>query len=229
MTTVITAMYGDHDALRPQAEQDVAVDWLCFTDVSSLQREIPGPWTVADRHDDGLHPNLAAKRFKVLPHQACDDPDVVWIDASMEITSPAFAREALAARSNGVAAWKHPRRDCIYDEADASVGHEGGHKYADVPIREQAEHYQRAGHPPHWGLWACGTVAWDTSDARIRAFGELWWSECVRWTYQDQLSFPVVARQLGLRPGSFPIRQIERRATRRPWLENRWLRIHPHL
>jgi hypothetical protein len=220
---IVTAIYGGVDRLRPQVEQDITAEWLCFTDEPTLPA--PTPWGVIYDPPAYNHPNMAAKFHKCQPQVS--DTDVVWIDANMEVTSPSFAREALAARHEGIAVWRHPRRDCIYDEAEASLGAEGqGGKYAGLPIREQVAHYRAEGHPEHGGLFACGTVAWDLSGRSVSDLGAEWLEECDRWSYQDQLSLPVVARRAGVVPGVFPVRQIERR--RRGWLENRWLRIHPH-
>jgi hypothetical protein len=219
-------MFGGIDELRPQAEQDVDVTWLCITDDPEL--EAPEPWQVrveAPLHED---PCLSAKVYKALPGKVATTDRVVWIDANMQVTSPKFAISACADAHDAVALWRHPRRDCIYDEAEATLGTERqGGRYEGLPIREQVEHYRSGGHPEHGGLYACGTVAWDLTDPRAHRLGSAWLAECMRWTYQDQLSFPVVSRRLGIVPGVFGHPLIERR--RPGWIENRWLRIHPHL
>jgi hypothetical protein len=223
-TAVVSACFGGSDTIQPQAEQSTAVDWILFTDDPTL--DAPPPWQVMVEEPRYENPCMAAKRYKCLPGRVVDHDDVIWIDASHEVKSPTFVEEALAARHDGIAAFAHPRRDCIYDEALASIGKESqGGKYDGQPIVEQVHHYRTEGHPKHWGLWACGTVAWDTTSLRVRAFGDAWLAECERWSFQDQLSFPVVARRLELTPGVFPIPQLERG----PWFGNRWLAIHPHL
>lgn len=220
---IVTACYGGFDDLRPQVSQDVAVEWFCFTDDPDLH--VPAPWTKIVAPAEHEHPCLAAKVHKMCPQLEHDD--VVWIDANMQITARAFTRLVLAARRSGIATWRHPRRDCIYTEAEASIGAEGqGGKYAGLPIMEQVEHYRTEGHPEHAGLFACGTIAWDRSNPAAVELGAAWLDECVRWTFQDQLSLPVVARRLGIEPGVFRVSQIER--SRNGWLENRYLRIHPH-
>lgn len=221
---VVTACYGGIDTLlHPQVAQDMPVDWFCFTDQSDLKA--PAPWKMIHQAARFDHPCMAAKVHKATPTADC--PDVVWIDASMEVTSPSFVREALAARHDGVAVFAHPRRRCIYTEADASLGAEGQDgKYASQPLLDQVAHYRTEGHPAGGGLYACGTVAWDLTDPRAVELGRRWLAECERWSWQDQLSFPVVCRRLGITPGVFPVRQIERRG--RGFLANRWLRIHQH-
>jgi len=221
---VVTASYGGTDvALHGQAAQDIRVDWVCFTDQANL--DVPAPWRAVHspaRFDD---PCLAAKVHKATP--AVDATDVVWIDASMEVTSRTFVRDALAARHDGVAVFRHPRRDDIYAEAEASLGAEGqGGKYASQPLLDQVGHYRAEGHPEHGGLWACGVVAWDLANPTAAELGRAWLAECERWSWQDQLSFPVVCRRLGITPGVFPVPQIER--STRLFLMNRWLRIWPH-
>lgn len=219
---IITATFGGSDPLRDQTPQDVPVDWIAVTDDPAMRSDF---WAVQVEHGRGAHPCMAAKRFKMLPHVG--HRFAIWIDANMEVTSPTFAREALESVRDGIAVWQHPRRDCVYAEAEASVGAESqGGKYATQPILEQAASYRAAGYPEHAGLYACGTVVWDRDDPRARPLGFEWLGECERWTFQDQISLPVVAARMGVRPGVFPYSQIARR--RRGWLENRWLRIHPH-
>lgn len=248
MITIYTANVGSRDEPRPQAEQDTDVRWVYYTDDRAL--EPPRPWhrRQAER-PAGEHPNLAAKWFKSNPDtELTADGPAIWIDASMEVTSPGFAREAVAALgpTGQLAAWRHPRRDCIYAEAEASLGAESqGGRYAGLPIREQMDAYRLEGHPEHWGLWACGTIVWT---AEAWGIGADWYAECCRWGYQDQLSFPVVCRRVGVRPAEFPVPQIGRRAPRGApvggvrrgvsgprnsprrgsYLENPWMRIHAH-
>jgi hypothetical protein len=219
---IVTACAGGYDVPRAQAEQDIDVDWFWFGDGDGPEPPAPWRFELADEYDS---PNLTAKSVKCRP--PVDQDHVIWVDANMQITSPSFAREALAARQDGVAAWRHPRRDCIYDEAEASVGAESqGGKYDGQPIAEQVAHYRAEGHPEHGGLWACGTIAYDFTRTCAVIFGEQWFAECQKWSVQDQLSFPVVASRMGINPGVFPVPQIESRWP--GWLANRWLRIHPH-
>lgn len=216
----MTSVFGGYDWLRPQQEQDIDVRWLAIVDRPT---EAPAPWQVVECHaHEGQHPRVGSKWHRFFS-EGIDD-DVVWIDGNMKVTSPAFAREALACRNDGMAVWQHPRRDCIFDEAQASVDLVPK-KYAHTPILEQAAAYRAEGHPEHWGLYANGTIAWDWRGSKVRDVAAMWWDEVNRWTYQDQVSLPVVCRRLGVRPGVFPFSQIE---SRRPF-GNRWLTIDDHL
>ena len=219
--TIVTALYGRYDVPRAQVEQDVDTQWLLYTDDRDLRP--PAPWQVVIERAWHPDPRRAAKHRKMCPPHLTDD--VIWVDANMQVTARTFAREALASRHDGIALFRHPRRDDIYDEAAASVGAESqGGKYDGEPIWEQVEHYRAEGHPPHSGLWAGGTIAWHLPEAA--SIGHAWQSEVERWSTQDQLSLPVVLRRAGVRPGVFPVRQIEGRGP--GFLHNRWLRIHGH-
>jgi len=233
----VTAMFGGVDAIRPQASQDIEVDWICITDDPEL--EVPAPFrpiVVEAEKAAGLGrsawrtTNLAAKQYKLMPWTVTDAERVIWIDANMEVTSPSFAREALACVHDGIAVFEHPRRACIYEEAEACLGPESqGGKYADQPIREQVAQYRVDGHPEQAGLFACGVIAWDSTDAQACDLGERWMAEVERWTVQDQLSFPVLTRQMAIEPGLFDCQLIEEQYGGRDYLGNTWLRIWPHL
>ena len=62
------------------------------------------------------------------------------IDGSIAIKSPDFARDmAASVGATGIAMFRHPDRDCIYDEAVESIRWA---KYAGMPIMEQVGHYR---------------------------------------------------------------------------------------
>src|SRR5262249_28832525 len=140
------------------------------------------------------------------PSDYLDEYDTIWIDANTEIMSPTFAREAIDALINGFALFAHPQRRDIYQEAEASL-RLAPEKYRHQPIGAEVEHYMAEGFPRYSGLYACGTVARRRS-LTVDLVGHEWYDECVRWSYQDQLSFPVVCRRNGVAPGVFRHRQI---------------------
>jgi len=224
---VYTANIGGRDHPHQQADQDIDVDWRYFTDTHDTP--IEAPWKILDvarghGHNIDRHPNLAAKWWKTHPPGTYEH--AIWIDASMEITSRSFAREAIAALNGApVATWRHPRRTSIVDEAEASLGREAqGGRYSSLPLREQTQAYLAEGYPDE-SLYACGTIVWTWA---ARPMAHDWWIECVKWGYQDQISFPVCAWRAGITPATFPVPQIESRNPREGWLANRWLRIWPH-
>jgi hypothetical protein len=212
---VYTAVAGGYDDLPPHPEIP-GVDFIAFAEPGTE----PNGWEVYPIVADGRgqHPRMVAKWYKLHPDAALDgEYDYsIWVDASHEITTEHFANHCLAALAESdIAVYEHPWRDCIYDEAEASFDMP---KYAGLPIREQVASYRAEGYPEHGGLFACGTIARrHTADQAM--LGAEWWDECQTWTYQDQLSFPVVCRRLGIVPAKFPCHQV---------IANSWHVIRPH-
>jgi len=210
-TAIYTAVFGGYDDLQPHPDIP-GVDFIAFTDEASSEQ-----WDVRHVERSTEHPRMQAKWYKLFPNLCLPGYDqTIWVDASHEILSATFADDAFAAvDESGIALYSHPWRSCVYDEATESEGME---KYRRLPIREQADSYRAEGHPEKWGLWACGTIA-RLNTPEVANLMVAWWDEITRWTYQDQLSFPVVCRRAGIRPASFPIHQVH---------GNRWHAIRSH-
>lgn len=204
-TVLLTALFGRYDKLAPVMDIP-GVQCICFTDDPELKVE---GWEVERwTAPVGWHPRMAAKWFKTHPRQATDADRTVWMDASHKVIRQSAVWKALdCVAKAGIALHRHPARQCIYQEANASLRFR---KYDGQPIAEQVEAYRKEGHPEAWGLWACGTMA--TVRGPADALLSEWWEECLKWSYQDQISFPVVMRRNGVRPSDFPDHQY-----RSPW------------
>lgn len=256
---VVTANLGDLDEPHGAVEQTIAADWYYVVDDDSTL-VVPEPWNIVRVPVDSENgPRIAAKRYRMVPWlflEKGEDADpydyYVWLDSSMEVISSRFLEEAIAATApragllDGapLAAWRHPRRDCIYEELEWSF-REAPEKYE--PHRDamtiQVAGYDLEGYPPHSGLYATGTLVWNYNAPKAVELGGDWLEETVTHSVQDQLSLPVVAWRLGVPVATFPYEQVparRRRYVRDPfsgkpkapepvdYIENRWVRIHPH-
>jgi hypothetical protein len=165
----------------------------------------------------GETPRMASKRYKMLPHVYLPEYEqTIWVDTTVRIISPTFVEEALACiEFTGMALWKHPDRDCLYQEAAVSIGMP---KYAHEPLLHQAAAYHDAGMPAHWGLWAAGIMARRNDDSTVRALMGSWWAEILQWGIQDQVSLPYCLWKSGWRPAEFPDGLYN----------NRWVGISAH-
>lgn len=196
---IISANYGRYDTLKATLPQDgIDVDWVLVTDDLGIPDGHLG-WRVIHQPMPGVPPVRAAKHPKFRPWEYTDAPASIWVDGSVRVISPYFAAEALAF-ADPIAQFDHPDRDCIYTEAEVAAALP---RYAGEPVLEQAETYRQAGHPEHWGLWAATVIARRHTDG-VRALGEAWTAEVDRWSYEDQVSQPVILRNLGLRPAVLP-------------------------
>ncbi len=212
---IISASYGNYDVLkRPLPQAGIDAEWVLVTDDLELFAE----WELVHCNPE-LSPVLsyglqqwrvvydprpessmrAAKHPKLFPWDYTDAPRSIWIDGSVKVSSPAFAADVIAF-ADPVAQFGHHSRDCIYDEAIASMRFR---KYKGEPIPAQADHYRKAGHPEHWGLWATTVIAREHT-SQVRELSAEWLKEMDDWSFQDQVSQPYVLRNTGLRPAVFP-------------------------
>lgn len=210
---IYTAIYGGYDCPPPQPELD-GVDWVCFTDNAELTAT---PWTMRLQPSRYEHPRLSAKWFKTHPHRAVGGyRRTIWIDGNMRVTSPTFVRELLDILGDrSLAIFPHPDRDNIFDEADVSAAMP---KYDGLPVFEQVEHYRRQGYAGS-ELYASGLLVRDNVDRRMRRLNQAWLAECLRWTYQDQLSLPYLLWRHNVQPALIPYNL---------W-DNHLIEIQPHL
>ena len=207
---VYTAIAGGYDGLREHPEVP-GVDWHAFTE--EPDHGLRPDWTHHDisqwwNGDVGLgaHPRTRAKWFKVHSSQVLPEYDrTLWIDGSVDFTAKGarFIQKVLArvATDAPIMLCSHPNRHCIYEEAVASLPML---KYEDQPLLEQIAAYKAAGHPPGWGLWACGIIG-RRNTPQLAELERRWWAEIRRWSYQDQVSLPVVLRAMQIQPTEIPV------------------------
>lgn len=200
VTAIITCVTDDYDVPKATYTQRDDVDWVFVTDsqlTARVARSLGWRTVILPRSDE--HPNLRAKRPKMCPWEFTDANQSIWIDASYRVISDRFTADVMTF-ANPIAQFTHPWRDCVYDEMIASLALP---KYRGLPLVTQVESYERQGHPEHWGLWAAGVIA-RRHTLEIKKFGYDWLDECRFWTYQDQISEPVVLRAHQLRPSGIP-------------------------
>jgi hypothetical protein len=209
---LVTAIYGGHDTLKPLPAGHGFDDAVCVTDGPTVSAE---GWRVVVLPSEEP-PRLAAKAPKMLPFDFVKSEVAVWVDAAFEVVGDGFRDFCVDALGDSdVVVWEHPEdRDCLFREATYC---QDWPKYSGEPIREQTAYYRAEGMPEGFGLWACGAIVWRNND-KAREFGRAWHQENVRWSIQDQVSFPFLVWKL--RPGLtvFPAHEFQ----------NPYLRWHPH-
>lgn len=186
--TVVSACYGQYDAPIAPPKQDCDVRWRMVTDGLTY---VPDPWEPVLEPRSHLHPRMAAKIPKCRPFEYADTDIAIWVDASATINRSDFVSMCVAALGDGdIAQWVHPERSCVEAEAFISAGME---KYASQAVLAQVAYYTKNGHPRSFGLWATGCMVWRRGPWNDRV-GVDWLNEQIFWTYQDQLSWPVIVR-----------------------------------
>lgn len=175
---VYTAIFGDYDTLAPVQFPDVP--HYCFTDTpqgADGWQEIIVPAS----HDGG---KLDALAYKTEVHRWLGHDVVIWQDGCGLLKQhPRKIAKLLG--SNDIAAFAHPSRDCVYQEANAVV--ELGKAPGDV-VSKQARHLRQRGYPERGGLHATGLVVRRQTQA-VKKFNQEWWDHCRAFSSRDQLSF----------------------------------------
>lgn len=190
---LVTSIYGDYDELVDPPVQDGVDDYVAVVD-----RHHPGTrlWRQVIEPRTHMHPRLAAKVAKCRPDWYTDCGRTVWIDGGARLLHQGAAQ--WAAEHGPFAQFVHPERQDIEAEAMVSAGMR---KYADQPVLEQVAYYKKLGMPDNFGLWATGMIVRDnTFNSPGRLMGEMWMAEQIRWTYQDQLSWPFLLWRSVFRP-----------------------------
>lgn len=189
---VYTAIFGGKDKLR-EVDPVPGVDFVCFTDDDTLES---GGWKIVVAVDDPAPPRMRAKIAKILPHRYFPDHEYsLWVDGTH---TPAVDPRYLVVKylkTNDIAMFRHPVRDCLYDEMDACLKYNKGNA---ADIRRQRDRYLEEGYPSHNGLATCTVILRrHRSDHLVRAM-EDWWEQINRFSERDQLSFNYIKHRHGL-------------------------------
>ncbi len=187
-SVIYTAIFGGYDQLIDPAEPCPGARYVCFTDNPRLTSKV---WQIRYVKPTG-DPLMQAKRHKVLAHEVLDCDLSVWIDGRVE--AKAF-NSVLEQFRTDLALVKHPRRGCIYEEAEHCLRIRRGDPNK---ISKAIARYRKEGHPAGYGLWMGGVIIRRHSPA-TNSFNLAWWREIVSGTPRDQLALPVVLRRLGIR------------------------------
>ncbi|MGD0170815.1 MAG: glycosyltransferase domain-containing protein [Halobacteriota archaeon] len=183
--SVITAIAGGKDKLLPQPEYK-GVEYIAFVD----EKVKHPPWKTRDVCDKFAKPVMNAKIHKVLSHTYVDTPYIVWVDGNITLKQDPHKLVKLMGDKD-FAFFTHPRRDCIYEEADACIHLQKGDS---GEITEQITEYKKNTHPEHGGLCELTAFIRKNTPEANEAF-EKWWIEITRYSERDQLSFPVVFKE----------------------------------
>lgn len=190
---VYTAITRNYDLLFGPGVIDSEFDYVCFHDRSRLlQLSNSTNWELMPFKNRNLDPVRRNREAKLRPHNIFSDYEYsVYIDGNIEIIGD--IRELLRDYDYpSMLAFRHPLRDCIYDEARSCIR---AKKDSPEVIDRQIAQYLNEGHPPHFGLIEANVLIRRHGDPLVRKVMEEWWQEVASRSRRDQISFPYVARR----------------------------------
>lgn len=190
---VYTAITCRRNELLPPQVSPAGVDYYCFTD--DKQTAAAG-WTQRIMDRRWRSPQRTARYYKIMGPSLLPGYDAhVWVDG--HITPTTDVRDIIEERMReaDIAVFKHPLRDCPYEEAGVCWDQRSDDpsKLVDAVVRLHAE-----GVPRFAGLWETGVVIGRNTE-RIRHFATDWWKAVEMSTVRDQIHFVRISRRYGLR------------------------------
>lgn len=233
----ITAIMGDYErSCKPFAPQTIPSDFICFTnnpnltangwdvDTTMYHDAYPNPQDTG-HHRNSLRNNRhtfnIAKYYKQSFHcipRMKDYDIVIWLDGTLEITSPRVAEYAarIFEGPSNLIAFKHEFRPegNLKDEVAAShferytSTHWNGQDqpYQDVDAQYQA--YLDDGFKEGRGVWITCFVPMDMRKQETHQFLDTWYLQTLRHTTQDQISFPYALQKAKVNIHSLPDAEI---------------------
>lgn len=188
--TVITSITGDRDDLHDDQKVGDA-KWIAYLD-KQVESKV---WEVRTAYNRFTDPRRNSRIHKMLSHQYCDTEYSIWIDGGISLLKTPEELIKKHLKDHDIAIFKHPKRDCIYDEAvRCSTG-----KLDDPEvIIEQAKKYEDMGYAKHKGSYECGVLI-RRHTAKVIELNNYWWSEYCRHSTRDQISFAFAADAVGIR------------------------------
>jgi hypothetical protein len=94
--------------------------------------------------------------------------------------------EVIRRMQGNMALFRHPKRTCVYDEAEACI--RLGKDSAKV-VHAQIGRYRERGYPDSAGLAGCYFLVRRHNDKHLREVMATWWHELCAGSRRDQLSF----------------------------------------
>jgi hypothetical protein len=185
MISIFTSITGGKDTLLEDKENKGKADFVAFLDTPYLSPT----WRVQQNKKLFIDERRNSRIPKLLPHLFTTNEYSIWIDGNIRLLKSPEELIAKHLKDHDIAVYKHPTRDCLYDEASkcAVLGLDD----AEVII-EQAKAYEDSSFAKHRGLAECGIIFRRHTD-KVRQFNNEWFAQYCRYSVRDQISFMFAA------------------------------------
>jgi hypothetical protein len=168
---------------------------------------------VKDTHDWITHPVVKfssdptfknrrdAKVYKILPFAFLPDYDYYfWVDSTHVLDANPVEVIETYLKDSDIAVFKHPERDCIYIEGNFVK--QIGFDHPNL-LEDQLAFYNDMCYPKGNGLYELPARVQRNTHLTQR-MGWKWWEQICMFSSRDQISFPFVCHQLGIKPSILP-------------------------
>jgi len=195
---VITSSIGCNSILKPNKFD--GVDYHSFIDLEKVSG-----WTnhscINFSSDPRYKNRRNAKVYKILPFAFLPDYDYYfWVDSTHTLSAnPIEVIEKYLSHSD-IAVFRHPDRNCIYTEGNFVKKIQFDHPNL---LDDQLAFYKDMCYPENNGLYEL-PVRVQKNTKLTQKMGWMWWEQICMFSSRDQISFPFVCHQLGIKPTILP-------------------------
>lgn len=186
---VFTAITDNYEALK-EHQNTLDAEFIAYSNsqINSISWKLLPPTNIFS------NPRRNARWHKINSH-LLDYEYSIWIDGSMEIKQPAewFIKNYL--KDADIATFRHPDRDCLYQEAEACS--QFGFDDPQI-IKSQVERYKKEGYPKKNGLAETKMVI-RRNNKKVEEFNRLWLYEITNYSFRDQISFNYCVWKSGIK------------------------------
>ena len=196
---VLTSSIGSTKLLKPKSFD--GVDYHAFVDYEDDNTSWIKHSIIPFSSDVRYKNRRDAKVYKVLPFAFLPDYDYYfWIDSTH--TLQANPQEVISKylTNSDIAVFKHPQRNCIYIEGEFVKQIKFDHPNL---LEDQLEFYKDMCYPKNNGLYEL-PVRVQRNTKLTQQMGWMWWEQICMFSSRDQISFPFVCHQLGIKPSILP-------------------------
>ena len=196
---VLTSSIGSTKLLDPIPFD--GVDYHAFVDYASdVKGWIKHP-TVSFSVDTRYKNRRDAKVYKILPFAFLPNYDYYfWIDSTHILEADPCEIINTYLKDSDIAVFKHPERDCVYIEGNFVKQIRFDHPNL---LEDQLAFYKDVCYPEHNGLYEL-PVRVQRNTKLTQRLGWMWWEQICMFSSRDQISFPFVCHQLGIKPTILP-------------------------
>ena len=141
-----------------------------------------------------------AKVYKILPFAFLNYDYFVWLDSTHFLQVDPHILIDKYLKETDVAVFKHPTQNCVYDEGKEVIRINFDHQNL---VEDQLSFYQDMKYPRKNGLYELPARIQRNTELTQR-MGWMWWEQICMFSSRDQISFPFVCHQLGIKPAILP-------------------------
>ena len=190
---VYTSVFNNYESLQKNDNFTKKCDFICFTDNPKLKSQL---FNIHVVNNDFKNFAQNVRLYKLLPHKFLKRYKYsIWVDGSLLLKKDFDPKKLIDnyLQDNSAAFFRHPERNCLYDECDACIKFK---RDSINIIEKQRTKYLKNHYPKNNGLICGSFIIREHNDPQTIELGEAWWREICSLSKRDQISFNYIAQKL---------------------------------